>query len=184
MTPGQLTLAISLATIISPLIMALIVGSINARIEKQKAAQRLLEKQQDWERQDKVAADLQAAQERAETAANEAKAIAIEVQKTVNVVHGLANSSYTEQMRSKRIALEGQAVLLQRLRVLTQVEDLKELDQQLADLKIEIKELDVALADRERQTSIGEAQTAEATAQANAREAMANKIHTSENNRP
>jgi hypothetical protein len=154
----------TLATVSSPLVLA----SMTNRASRQS-------KQQDWDRQDEVAARaLAATQEVAKSQAALLSAAAVTVQRLTAVeeqghlIHHLVNSAYTASLEATRVALVGQRDALFRASGPTAPNN--EDAEAIGRLDTQISALEETIADRLRAQKTAEAEIAETQTAAKAPE--------------
>lgn len=147
-----------------PLAVALVVAVLSPYlIDRRREKARRAEKEQDWAREDAVAAKVQAAAgeiaQRAELlvasnaevagvlaeAAEKTDAKLDALEKTTNTIHALVNSDMTKALHAQLIALRSQLVLLNNVQPRTE-----EIHEQIADVRLQIGELEAVLEQRSK----------------------------------
>lgn len=142
----------------SSIVVAVIVGGMavvgQQLLSRSNARQRREEKQEDWDRQDAVAAKAAEAADLLLAENKKVAATAVQTQRSLSEIHTLVNSNMTAAMQGQLVALKAQLALMERLAGVKS----PTYDEKLATAGVvaQIAELEAALNDRLAATEVVE----------------------------
>lgn len=140
------------------IVVAVIVGGMavvgQQLLSRSNARQRREEKQEDWDRQDAVAAKAAEAADLLLAENKKVAATAVQTQRSLSEIHTLVNSNMTAAMQGQLVALKAQLALMERLAGVKS----PTYDEKLATAGViaQIAELEAALNDRLAATEVVE----------------------------